>query len=153
MRLVRIILLPILVLMLWSGLYSRSKAITEYEYIMETMYNRHDDIDLLARLIFCEVGADYCEDELLYLTGAVIINRVDDDRFPDTIKDVIYAPGQYSVIDKLYSVTYNYRAWKTAVDLILWGCEDTPPDLVYQANFIQGKEVYKCLNGVYLCCG
>lgn len=149
----RIILSVLFAVMLWSGLNGHSEAITEEEYIIKTLYERSDDIELLARVIQAECGADWCSDELQYLTGAVVLNRVDDDRFPNTIYEVIFAPGQYSTAGALSVTKPTYRAWKCAADLILWGCEDTPPDMVYQANFKQGTDVYKELQGVYICLG
>lgn len=149
----RIIFSLLAILLLWGGLNGHSKAITESEYMIKTFYERQDDIDLLARVIELECGADWCSDELQYLTGAVILNRVDDERFPDNIHDVVYAPGQYSTVPYLYSREPSYRSWRTALELILWGCEDTPPNMVYQANFKQGTDVYKELQGVYICLG
>lgn len=154
----RIIFLPILLVVLWSSFYSYSKAITEQEYIYNTINERADDIELLARVIQAECGASWCSDELQYLTGAVIINRVDDPRFPDNLHDVVYqgagtAGVQYSTWIWFDSITPSTRARLCAVNLILWGCENTPPDLVYQANFKQGYAVYAELQGVYLCQG
>lgn len=149
----------VLVILLWGGFYSHSKAFNdvgkarEMDYIYKTLDERAEDIDLLARIIQLECGADWCSDELQYLTGAVIINRVDDPRFPNTIRDVIYSPGQYSTVGLLYSIEPSERSIKVAEKIILWGVEDTPPDLVYQANFKQGSEVYRYLEGVYLCLG
>jgi len=51
--------------------------------------------DLLAAILYCEAGANYEGD---CAVGAVIMNRVRSASFPDTITDVIYAPGQFSPV-------------------------------------------------------
>lgn len=52
-----------------------------------------EDVDLLARIIFIEAGHESYEGQVA--VGNVIINRVQHSSFPDTIRDVIYHPGQF----------------------------------------------------------
>lgn len=54
------------------------------------------DILLLARLITAEAHGQPFEG--LVAVGAVVLNRVADPRFPATIRDVIYQPGQFLVV-------------------------------------------------------
>ena len=112
-------------------------------YIHRTMEARKDDVNLLARLIQAEAGSDYVTDRCKYLVGAVVLNRVDDPDFPDTVEGVIFQKGQYATAKYLHNIEPTKDVWLTAAELILWGCEDTPPDLVYQANFKQGSEVWE----------
>ena len=42
----------------------------------------------------------------------VVLNRVDDPRFPNNIKDVLLAPGQFTTAKKLYSVVYDEETVK-----------------------------------------
>lgn len=52
-----------------------------------------DDVVLLARLIDAEArGEPYIGKVAV---GAVVMNRVRDPRFPNTIREVIYQPGQF----------------------------------------------------------
>ena len=51
-----------------------------------------DDITLLAAIIQCEAYQDY---DSLLAVATVIMNRVADPRFPNTISGVIYAQGQF----------------------------------------------------------
>lgn len=51
------------------------------------------NVNLLAKLIQVEAGYESYEGQLA--VGNVVVNRVDDPRFPDTIYDVIYAKGQF----------------------------------------------------------
>lgn len=47
------------------------------------------DLEYLAIVIFCEAGADAQTNETRYMVGDVVLNRVADDRFPDTIYGVL----------------------------------------------------------------
>ena len=50
------------------------------------------DVELLARLIEAEAGGEPYRQSGV---GAVVINRYLDDRYPDTVRDVIYQPNQF----------------------------------------------------------
>lgn len=52
-----------------------------------------DDL-LLAALIQCEAGSDIYEGQVA--VGAVVMNRVKSGAYPNTIKDVIFASGQFT---------------------------------------------------------
>ncbi len=52
------------------------------------------DLNLLAALIECESGGEIYEGKLA--VGSVILNRVDSNRFPNTIREVIYQSGQFA---------------------------------------------------------
>lgn len=51
------------------------------------------DVTLLARLIDAEARGESYRGKVA--VGAVVVNRVKDPRFPNTIRDVIYEPGQF----------------------------------------------------------
>ncbi len=53
-----------------------------------------DEIMLLARVIHAEARGEPFEG--MVAVGSVIRNRVQDDRFPDTVRDVIVEEGQFS---------------------------------------------------------
>ena len=55
-----------------------------------------EDRDLILRCAAAE-GANQGEDGM-WLIMSVIMNRVADEEFPDTIRDVIYQPHQFSVV-------------------------------------------------------
>lgn len=55
-----------------------------------------EERDLLARLIHAEARGESLEGQIA--VGAVVINRVKSDKFPDTITEVIYQKGQFSPI-------------------------------------------------------
>jgi len=53
-----------------------------------------DEILLLAALIQCEAGGECYEGKVA--VGAVVLNRVRSGRYPNSISEVIYAPGQFT---------------------------------------------------------
>lgn len=53
------------------------------------------DLDVLAAILQCEAYQDY---DSLLAVATVIMNRVADPRFPNTITDVVYAGGQFEPV-------------------------------------------------------
>ena len=54
------------------------------------------DLYYMAHLLYAEAGSSWCSDELQLYVGSVVLNRVESDQFPNTIRDVIYQDGQYA---------------------------------------------------------
>ena len=104
------------------------------------------DLWYLSRVIQAEAG--YCSQEMMEGVGSVVLNRVSDDRFPDTIPEVIKQPGQYSTASYLASQEPTQRVINVAVDLLENGSK-LPEDVIYQANFPQGAYTYKTLSTSY----
>lgn len=52
-----------------------------------------DDLTLMAAIIYCEAGAEPYETQLA--VGAVIMNRVESSKYPNTLYGVIYQKGQF----------------------------------------------------------
>ena len=102
-----------------------------------------DDVDLLARLIFHEIGSDGHPDEQLYIVGSVVLNRIADSRFPNNVHDVIYEPGQYApaINGTLYTGTPTERCYDIAADLLANGSV-IPGDVVWQSGVPQGVETW-----------
>ena len=65
-----------------------------------------ETIALMAAILECEAGISY---EGMIAVGTVIMNRVGSAKFPNTIKEVIYQPGQFSPVrsGKLDKVLQN----------------------------------------------
>lgn len=59
------------------------------------------DTELLARLIYAEARGEPHRGKVA--VGAVVVNRVRDDDFPDTIKEVIYQQGQFAPVASRYN--------------------------------------------------
>lgn len=110
-----------------------------------------NDLELLARVMHAEAShVKDIEEEDLLLVGNVVLNRVNDESFKNTIYDVIYSPGQYATADMLDNVTPNELAYKCAQRL-LNGERFCPENVVYQAQFKQGSGVWKKLGSHYYC--
>lgn len=145
-----------------KSLKQKSPIIFKPEYSFEIIDGSREssyteeELDMLSRIIFAEAGSDCISDEHQQLVGAVVMNRVADPRFPNTIKEVIWEKGQYACIDNgTYYLEPSERAIKNAKK-VLCGEVVTPPDMVYQAEFVQG-EVYKSFDTpwstTYFCLG
>lgn len=107
------------------------------------------ELRTLAQCIFGESG--YCSHTLRLYVGSVVYNRTKDSRFPDTIEGVVYQKGQYSPVgSKIWYTTPNKESFEAAEQILSEGSV-LPPNVVFQANFTQGKGVYCELETVYFC--
>lgn len=103
----------------------------------------------LAHMINAEMeGVSYLNK--LYC-GSVILNRVNDPRFPNTIHDVLFQKGQYSSIwNGRFNKTPNEDSYKSAKWLLDNGSL-LPASVVWQSGIKQGNGIYEVLEGVYYC--
>lgn len=94
-----------------------------------------EDLYVLSHIISAEAGN--CQEEMMLWVGSVVLNRVADDRFPDTIYDVVfqtYPTLQYAPIkDGSYNKEPTEGAIKAARKL-LEGGSVLPADVIYQSN-------------------
>lgn len=95
-----------------------------------------EDLMLIAKVIAAEAGSNNVSDRCNELVGAVIVNRVNHESFPNTIEEVVYAPGQYATVSQLDSIVPDERDIENA-RRALEGEIDCPADVVWQANFPQ----------------
>ena len=112
-----------------------------------------EDLELLACVIYQEAGGDACSDLCRFMVGDVVLNRVADSRFPDTIEEVLTQRGQYGTFSKT-GVVWPARASNPGEAAAVERAYDTARRLlsgehselydagyVWQAEFIQGKDV------------
>ena len=100
-----------------------------------------DDLYRMSHLIYGEAGN--CSREMMEAVGSVALNRVSDDRFPDTLADVIFQPGQYACTwDGNYDLTPSEEAVEVARFLLEEGSQ-LDSSVVWQAEFVQGEGIYK----------
>lgn len=110
-----------------------------------------DELNLLAKIIWAEAGSDWLTDEHQRAVASVVINRVNDNRFPDTIKDVIYQEGQYGcVYNGMINQNPNQRAYDNA-KYVLENGSVIPEDIVWQSTKPQGEGVWRVIQGHYFC--
>ena len=76
------------------------------------MYFTEDDVAEVAKMLWGEARG--CTRDNQIKCAWIVCNRVDDDRFPDTIQDVLTQPSQfhgydptYPVTDELYSIAFD----------------------------------------------
>lgn len=73
--------------------FGNSEQLTEQEHSASEWWSE-DDVFCLAAVIYQEAGGDACSDETRRMVADVVMNRVFDDRFPNTIREVLEdAPG------------------------------------------------------------
>lgn len=120
-----------------------------------------EELEMLALVIYQEAGGDACSDETRLMVGTVVINRIADERFPDTMYEVITAKSQYGRLHwtglvwperasnpgEAHAVERAY----TIAERILQGERALPEDVIYQAEFQQGTEVVAQQDGFYFC--
>ena len=108
-----------------------------------------EDVELLARLITAEVGVT--DEERAYLCGVVVLNRMKSDKFPNTLREVIYQPGQYQATwNGHINKPYEDIAYEIAEGLLTDGSEEDER-IVFQAEFKQGSGTYKKIGNTYFC--
>ncbi len=101
-----------------------------------------EDLDLLSRIIYAEAGCSWFPDWVQRLVGSVVLNRVKSTYYPNTIREVIYQPGQYSPTwDGSIYKTPDSRTIANARYLLENG-STCPDNVVGQNSVITGSGVY-----------
>ena len=121
--------------------------VIEHPKIAQCEYTYYDENDLmlLARIVENESGSNWCTDEHQKAVASVVMNRVNDPRFPDSIYGVISqgwngeCPIQYAVgsAERFFGIVPSERAIQNAA-YVLENCS-TVPEAVWQAQFVQGE--------------
>ena len=100
------------------------------------------DLDLLSRLIYAEAGCTWIPDWVQRMVGSVVLNRVESQYYPDTIREVIYQPGQYAPTwDGSLQKTPDARTIENARYLLEHG-SICPENVVGQNSIVTGSGVY-----------
>ena len=100
-------------------------------------------LKLLASIIFCEAGNQPYEGQVA--VGAVLMNRVRSDAFPDTVREVIYQKGQFTPagsgwLDRVVaSKGYTDAALQAAKDALAG--QSPIGDCLYFDQGSQGKRI------------
>ncbi|MCK4260485.1 MAG: cell wall hydrolase [Halanaerobiales bacterium] len=75
------------------------------------------DLGLLARLIFSEARGESYQGQIA--VAAVVLNRIQSDKFPNTVSKVIYQPNQFSSVnDGQINLIPNATAYQAARDAL-----------------------------------
>ena len=113
--------------------------------LSDAWWQEQEDLDILAKVVRYEADPAYCEWEHSVAVAVVVLNRVSSPYFPDSVREVVAAPGQY-----LPSYTYGfdgtprrcYEVAKAALD----GEHDVPADCYWQDTHIQGTSIWKAFH-------
>lgn len=125
----------------------------------ETTYTA-EDLEMLALVIYQEAGADWCSDDTRLMVGTVVMNRIADPRFPDTMYDVVTeerAYGELHWTGIVWPARASHKTEAHAVERayaiaerILLGERTLPEDVIFQSEYIMGEIVAKS-DGMYFC--
>lgn len=119
------------------------------------------DLDLLACVIYQEAGGNGSCDDCRRYVADIVLNRVNDPRFPDSIYEVLTAEGQYGKFHwtgVVWPERASYpeevdavaRAYRIAEEVLsgqhseLYG-----NDYIWQAGFVQGSDGFWCCGHFY----
>lgn len=118
------------------------------------------ELEMLALVIYQEAGGDACSDDTRLKVGTVVMNRVADDRFPDTIEEVLTQERQYGRLHwtglvwperaELPQEAHAVARAYVCAERILSGERHLPEDVIFQSEYIQGEIVAE-QDGFYFC--
>ena len=106
---------------------------TEMSYTDEDLY-------VLSHIISAEAGN--CGEEMLTAVGSVVLNRVSDDRFPDTIEEVVFQTDPSLQYRPIEDGSYYNEPTEDALEVaefLLENGSQLPADVIYQSNYIIGE--------------
>lgn len=119
-----------------------------------------EDIELLAMVIYQEAGGDDICDDCRRRVGDIVLNRVENKEFPNSIEEVLTEKGQYGeyywtgVIwperAKYSCETHAVERARNIARELLEGCHSElyGNGYIWQAGFEQGSEGFWCC-GIY----
>ena len=125
--------------------------------VPEPLYSP-EELEMLACVIYQEAGADACCDDCRRRVADVVLNRVADERFPNSIYDVLTQERQYGRFHwtgivwperadnpgETHAVTRAYRIAREVLEgehSELYG-----RGYIWQAEFKQGSGTLECCN-------
>lgn len=121
-----------------------------------TLPYNEDELEMLALVIYQEAGGDMYCDECRRMVADVVLNRVADDRFPDTMYEVLTQPKQYGKLswtDLVWPERALFpeeahaidRAYRIAEEVLIGNHSELyGQGYIWQAEFKQGKDIIYC---------
>ena len=133
-----------------------TNLVSEAKEYSNDLYNEY--YPLMVQLVTGEAGADYCPDLDQYCVMGVVENRIASEKYPDTIKEVIFQDGQYQC-------TWDGNFYKTPTDrtkenvkYYLRGNVELgmPSDVLYQSGEPLSNDIWRYIpngitGGTYYC--
>lgn len=124
-----------------TEIFTSTSSITEYQTteVKTVPTTINGDVYLLAQLIQAEAD-DECSDEHKLWVGQVALNRIKHPGFENTLKDVIYEPGQYPSAESGAINNIPSHRSLTAAKTLLDGLV-LDDEAIWQSNFPQGEVI------------
>lgn len=97
-----------------------------------------EEQDLLYKLVSTEMGAAWVPDWTQRAIVSIVLNRVKDKRFPNTIRDVLYQRGQFNPWSYAFINAKPTEKIKNNVNYILMNGTNLPEGVVYESLYILG---------------
>lgn len=129
-----------------TALGGYSKDLSNFFDSGHELYKK-EDLNLLAEVMFHENGSN--SDKCILYTGSVVLNRVHDKEFPNSIHDVLYQKGQYSTTKLFFTKPIPKHIYELAKELLIFGSQ-LDEAYLFQAMFVQTKEYIK-VDTEYFC--
>ena len=107
-----------------------------------------EEMDLIARLICMEGGSEPFEGQQAIVE--VILNRLAEGGFGETIRGIVYAEGQFESVNRIYLAKPTYSQYK-AIENALYGPYVLPKDVYYFAKFKMNENVWGKIGSHYFC--
>lgn len=103
-----------------------------------------DDLYLLSKIVETEAGSSWLTEEHRQMVASVVVNRVKSPEFPNTLYEVVYQRGQYAAArtSRFENLIPSEKTVRSAMAILKDG-SIAPPNVVFQAEFVQGKGTYK----------
>lgn len=109
-----------------------------------------EDRELLARIVYLEArGQSFSGQRAV---AEVVLNRVLDSRFPDTVYEVLYAPGQFTPAKSIASTTPTETQYEV-VDCVIDETPITTENTIYFATSALTKNIFAKIGDHYFCEG
>lgn len=106
------------------------------------------DMELIARLVWVEAQGE--EDDGQQAVAEVILNRVYSDRFPNTVRGVIYAEDQFRGTQYISEAEPTQTQYE-AVERALCGPYILPINVTHFATYAVNKDVWGTIGGHTFC--
>jgi len=114
----------------------------EIRALSAAWWEEQEALDILAKVVANEADPAWCEWEHSVAVAVVVLNRVASPYFPNSVREVVAAPGQYLewyTHDFADTPRLCYEVAKAALD----GDHDVPADAFWQDTHRQGVSVWK----------
>lgn len=124
------------------------EEVVEVEYRYEGLELTDEEKYLLAQMIWVEAQGEPREGQ--QAVAEVVLNRLAADNFPDTLRNVIYAQGQFRSVPHLEDAKPNQTQYE-AVERALYGPYILPMDVVFFATYPVNDNVWGEIGGHVFC--